>query len=146
MNIGVPKEILEGETRVALVPGAISALTRNKHAVFIEAGAGLAASFSDQEYQAAGAQVVRDAIELYRASEVLLKLNPPQMHQKFGKHEVLLMNEGATYFGYLAPFSNLDGIRHLLEKRITSFAMEFVPRTTRAQTMDALSSMATVAG
>lgn len=146
MKIGVPKEILEGETRVALVPSALSALTRNKHTVFIEAGAGAAASFSDQEYQAAGATIVSDAIELYRASEIIFKLNPPQMHPKFGKHEALLMNEGVTYLGYLAPFSNLAALRHLVERRITSFAMEFVPRITRAQSMDALSSMATVAG
>lgn len=146
MNIGVPKEILEGETRVALVPSALSSLTRAKHTVLIETGAGTAASFSDQEYQNAGATIVRDAVELYRASEVILKLNPPQMHPQTGKHEVLLMNEGATYLGYLAPFSNLDAIRHLVERRVTSFAMEFVPRITRAQSMDALSSMATVAG
>jgi NAD(P) transhydrogenase subunit alpha len=146
VKIGVPKEILEGETRVALVPGALAALTRNKHSVFIEAGAGNAASFRDEEYRAAGATIVSDAVELYRASEAVFKLNPPQMHPKFGKHEVLLMNEGAAYLGYLAPFSNLDALRHLAEKRITSFAMEFVPRITRAQSMDALSSMATVAG
>ncbi len=146
MKIGVPKEILENETRVALVPSAISALTRAKHTVLIESGAGVAPSFSDQEYQNAGATIVRDAVELYRASEVILKLNPPQMHPQTGKHEVLLMNEGATYLGYLAPFSNLDAIRHLAARRVTSFAMEFVPRITRAQSMDALSSMATVAG
>lgn len=146
MKIGVPKEILEGETRVALVPNAISSLTRNKHTVLIEAGAGANASFSDQEYQAAGATIVSDAAELYRASEVVFKLNPPQMHPTLGKHEALLMNEGATYLGYLAPLSNLGAIRHLAERRITSFAMEFVPRITRAQSMDALSSMATVAG
>jgi len=146
LKIGVPKEVLEGETRVALAPNAISALMRNKHTVLIESGAGLAASFSDLEYQNAGAMIVSDAVELYRAGEVILKLNPPQMHPQTGKHEILLMNEGATYLGYLAPFSNLDAIRHLVERRITSFAMEFVPRITRAQSMDALSSMSTVAG
>jgi len=146
LKIGVPKEVLEGETRVALVPSAISALTRNKHTVHIETGAGVMASFSDREYQDAGATIVSDAVELYRAGEVILKLNPPQMHPQTGKHETLLMNEGAAYLGYLAPFSNMDTIRHLVERRITSFAMEFVPRITRAQSMDALSSMATVAG
>ncbi len=146
MKIGIPKEISAGETRVALVPSAISALTRNKHTVFVEAGAGVASSFSDSEYQNADATIVGNAVELYRASEIILKLNPPQMHPQTGKHEVLLMNEGATYIGFLAPFSNLDALRHLAERRITSFAMEFVPRLTRAQSMDALSSMATVAG
>ncbi|NUO81401.1 Re/Si-specific NAD(P)(+) transhydrogenase subunit alpha [candidate division KSB1 bacterium] len=146
MKIGIPKEISAGETRVALVPSAITALTRNKHTVLVEAGAGVASSFSDSEYQSAGATIVGNAVELYRASEIIFKLNPPQMHPQTGKHEVLLMNEGATYIGFLAPFSNLDALRQLAERRITSFAMEFVPRLTRAQSMDALSSMATVAG
>lgn len=146
MKIGVPKEILEGETRVALVPNAISALKRNKHEVLIETGAGMSSSFHDREYQEAGATVVGDVIELYRASEVILKLNPPQMHPKLGKHEALLFNEAATYLGFLSPISNLEAVRHLTARKITSFAMEFVPRITRAQSMDALSSMATVAG
>lgn len=146
MKIGVPKEVMEGETRVALVPGAISALKRSKHEVLIEAGAGISSFFHDREYQEAGATIAGDAVELYRASEIVLKLNPPQMHPRFGKHEALLINEGATYLGFLSPFSNLDAVRHLAERRITSFAMEFVPRITRAQSMDALSSMATVAG
>ena len=140
MKIGIPKEIRAGETRVAMVPSLISNLTREKHTVLIETHAGTAASFSDEAFQSAGATIVATPQELYAAADVILKVQPPT------KAEVALMKEGLSYIGFLAPLANLDIVRAMAERRITAFSMEYVPRITRAQSMDALSSMATVAG
>ncbi|MGH7452285.1 MAG: NAD(P)(+) transhydrogenase (Re/Si-specific) subunit alpha, partial [bacterium] len=96
MKIGIPKEILEGETRVAVVPSMIAILRKNKHEVLVEAGAGSVASFMDEEYQQSGAIIVKDGVELYRSSEVVLKFQPPRLHSKAGKHEVELIPEGAA--------------------------------------------------
>jgi NAD(P) transhydrogenase subunit alpha len=146
LKIGIPKEVLEGETRVAVVPGMIAILKKNKHEVLVEAGAGAAASFLDDEYQQAGAAIVKDSVELYCSSEVILKFQPPRLHPKAGKHEVELMPEGAALICFMEPHVYPEAIRKLVERKITCFAMDYVPRITRAQSMDALSSIATVAG
>jgi NAD(P) transhydrogenase subunit alpha len=106
----------------------------------VQEGAGLAASFSDQEYIDKGAVIVRDAAELYGKVDVVLKVQAPL------PQEGQLIREGAVYMGFLSPLLNADAIRTFVERRITSFSMEYIPRITRAQSMDALSSMATVAG
>ncbi|MGA3245101.1 MAG: Re/Si-specific NAD(P)(+) transhydrogenase subunit alpha [Bacteroidota bacterium] len=146
MKIGIPKESAPGETRVALVPSLVSSLTRENHEVFIEAGAGLASFFPDIEYEQAGARILPDTPSLYQASQTILKVQPPQFHPILQKDEAELLREGSTYIGFLAPVSNPDIVRIFVHRRITSFAMEYVPRISRAQSMDALSSMATVAG
>jgi H+-translocating NAD(P) transhydrogenase subunit alpha len=146
LKIGIPKETAPGETRVALVPSLVSALTRQKHEVLIESGAGLASSYSDGEYAQSGAQVLTDVASLYQAAQIILKVQPPQFHPGLQKDEAELIQEGSTYIGFLAPVSNPDIVRIFVRRRITSFAMEYVPRISRAQSMDALSSMATVAG
>ncbi len=146
MNLGIPKEISPDETRVALVPSAISVLRKNGHTVFVEAGAGAGASFSDAEFAAAGAVIAQDTRELYRQGEVIMKLNPPREHPTAGAHETELMREGAVLFAFLSPHSEAAALRKLVARKITAFAMEYIPRITRAQSMDALSSMATVAG
>jgi NAD(P) transhydrogenase subunit alpha len=140
LKIGIPKEIFEGETRISVVPSMISLLTKSKHEVFIESGAGNSASFPDSQYQSAGASIINNGTELYRSADIILKVQPPQIK------EVELLREGAALIGFLAPLSNPDVIKKLKERKITSFAMEYIPRITRAQSMDALSSMATVAG
>lgn len=144
MRIGIPKENLKGETRVALIPPMISSLTRNKHEVLVESGAGTKASFTDEEYKKAGANVINDKAELYRSSEVVFKVQPPQMDTN--NNEATLLQNGSVLIGFLAPLDNPTLISTLAEKNITSFAMEFIPRITRAQSMDALSSMATIVG
>ena len=146
MKIGIPKESAPGETRVALVPSLVSSLTREKHEVFVETGAGLGSTFPDAEYEKAGARILPDTISLYQGAEVILKVQPPQFHPVLRKDEAELIKEGSTYVGFLAPVSNHDVVRIFAHRRITSFAMEYVPRISRAQSMDALSSMATVAG
>lgn len=146
MKIGIPKEVLAGETRVAVVPSMIATLKKNKHEVLVETGAGLVASFMDDEYQQAGATIIKDGIELYRSSEVVLKFQPPRLHSKTGKHEVELIPEGAALICFMEPHLYPEAIRKLVERKITCFAMDYVPRITRAQSMDALSSIATIAG
>ncbi len=140
MNIGVPKETLNGETRVALIPSLVSQLTRDKHTVLVETGAGAGASFDDDQYAEAGAHIVPDARSLYTQADVVLKVQPPQ------KAEAEMMAQGSTYIGFLAPLAHPEVTKILAKRKITAFSMEYIPRITRAQTMDALSSMATVAG
>ena len=140
MRIGIPRETYPGETRVALIPGNLSALTRDKHEVLVETGAGLGASFSDDEFKASGAVIAGSAKSLYDQSDILFKVQPPTTQ------EAGMMKEGSSYIGYLAPLSRLDTVKVLAARHITSFSMEYIPRITRAQSMDALSSMATVAG
>jgi NAD(P) transhydrogenase subunit alpha len=146
LKIGIPKESAPGETRVALVPSLVSSLTREKHEVLIEAGAGLASSFPDAEYEQAGARILPDALSLYQAVQTILKVQPPQFHPVLRKDEAELLQEGSTYIGFLAPVSNPDIVRIFTQRRITGFAMEYVPRISRAQSMDAMSSMAALAG
>ena len=146
MKIGIPKEIVKDETRVALVPSMVGVLTKLEHEVLIESGAGSAASFSDIQYKEAGALIAKDAADLYGQSDVILKVQPPEEHPVLKKHEAEAIKEGGIFIGFLAPLNNLPIVKKLAERRITTFAMEFVPRITRAQSMDALSSMATLAG
>lgn len=140
VKIGIPKETVAGETRVSVVPPMISLFIRDKHEVLMEAGAGLASSHDDDAYTKAGAHIVTDARSLFAQSDVVCKVQPatPQ--------EAELLKEGATYIGYLAPLSNGTIVETFKRRRITSFSMEYIPRITRAQSMDTLSSMANIAG
>ncbi len=146
MKIGIPKEIHAGETRVAVIPPMISTFTKSQHEVVVEAGAGAGASFSDEEYEKAGATIIANAGDLYGSVDLLVKVHPPTMHPITQMHEVSMMREGAVLIGYLAPSTNKETIEKLVERKIIAFAMEFIPRITRAQSMDALSSMATISG
>lgn len=146
MKIGIPKETAPGETRVALIPSLVSSLARDNHEVIVESGAGLAAAFTDIQYERAGASIAPDATRLYTSADTILKVQPPQFHSVLKIDEAELFREGSTYIGFLAPVANPDVVRIFTRRRIASFAMEYVPRISRAQSMDALSSMATVAG
>ncbi len=146
MKFGIPKEIAGGETRVAVVPKMVAQLKKGRGDVLVQSGAGQAASYSDAEYEEAGATIVGDAPSLYAEADIVLKVQPPGMNEDVGKHEVEMMKPGSTFIGFLAPVSNQDVINQMVEKKITSFSMEFVPRIARAQSMDALSSMASIAG
>jgi NAD(P) transhydrogenase subunit alpha len=146
LKIGIPKETAPGETRVALIPSLVSSLTRSKHEVQIESGAGLCSSFTDEEYAQAGAVIVTDVRSLYATSNMVLKVQPPQIHPSLRIDEAEMIAEGSTYIGFLAPVANPDVVKIFARRRVTSFAMEYIPRISRAQSMDALSSMATIAG
>jgi len=138
-RIAVTKEKSVGETRVALIPSLVPLLIRDKHEVLIEQGAGLAASHPDEEYVKAGARIVTDAAVLYNEADIVFKVQPP-------KRDAGRLREGSTYIGFFAPLSSPDLVQTFLQDKITAFSMEYIPRITRAQSMDALSSMATVAG
>ncbi len=140
MKIGVPKETLDGETRVALIPSVVSMLTRDSHTVTIERSAGSASSHSDADYEKAKAGIASDAKSLYAGADLILKVQPPT------PKEAGMFPEGSSYVGYLSPHTNGAVIDVFLKRRITGYSMEYVPRITRAQSMDALSSMATIAG
>jgi NAD(P) transhydrogenase subunit alpha len=140
MKIGAPKETQKGETRVALIPQFVPLLKKEQHEVLVERHAGGSASFSDDEYREAGATIVENAPSLYNRADVIVKVQPPRLQ------EARLFRAGSTYVGFLAPLVNREVIQTFVKRRITGFSMEYVPRITRAQSMDALSSMATVAG
>jgi NAD(P) transhydrogenase subunit alpha len=140
MRVAVPREIVPGERRVALVPKSVAPLTGAGHEVLVETDAGAAAAFPDEAYTAAGATVVASAKELYGKAEVVLKVRRPETA------EVAMLNEGAILVAFVDPVRSLEVISALQQRRVSTFAMEFMPRITRAQDMDALSAMSTVAG
>jgi H+-translocating NAD(P) transhydrogenase subunit alpha len=139
MKIGIPKETAAGETRVAMYPALVSAYIKEKHEVLVETGAGKGASFSDEMYSAGGARILQDTKQLYEA-DIIFKVQPAN------QEEAGQMREGISYIGFLSAFTNHETVRVFAARKITSYAMEMIPRITRAQSMDALSSMATVAG
>ena len=146
MRIGIPKEIAPLERRVAAVPDTVGRMVNAEMEVLVESGAGKAAFFSDEMYREAGGTLVPDASSLMGKAEVVLKVQAPGMNDALGKHEVDMMAEGATIIALLQPLTNLDLVQRLVDKGITSFSMDTVPRIARAQGMDALSSMSSIAG
>lgn len=144
LTIGVPKEIHEGERRVALSPEAAKQLTKEGFKVVVEAGAGAGAKFLDSDYIAAGAEVktVKDAL----GSDIVFKVRPPEKNQASGVHEADLMKEGGKLVSFLYPAQNKDLLDVLAKRRITAFGVDCIPRISRAQSFDALSSMANIAG
>jgi NAD(P) transhydrogenase subunit alpha len=144
VNIAIPKETVAGERRVALVPDMAKRLVGKGSTVRVEQGAGLEAGYPDDAYAAAGAEVVGDRAALWGGSDVVLKIHMPQAFE--GRHEAELLREGAVLVGLLFPLSHADAVRKLAQRRVSSFSLDQLPRITRAQSMDVLSSMSTVAG
>jgi NAD(P) transhydrogenase subunit alpha len=140
VKVSVPKETKPGERRVALVPDVAGKLVDAGLEVAVQAGAGAEAHLPDEQYTEKGATIVGDAGELLRQGDVILKVAAPEAA------ELDAIREGAILIGFLSPFTNPDLVRRLAEGRVTSFSVEAIPRTTRAQSMDALSSQAVVAG
>ena len=139
MRIAVPRESAPGERRVALVPDAVSKLVAAGFEVAVERGAGLEAGFADEAYGTAGASVVGRE-ELYRAAAAVVRVAPPNVD------EVAALAPGTVLIGFLNPLGDPAGIERLSARGVEAFALESVPRITRAQSMDALSSQSTVAG
>ncbi len=137
MIVGVPRETVLGEKRVALVPDLVAKLIQAKLDVVVQHEAGTTAGFPDSAYRDKGARVEASVLE---QADVLLKVQPP------AAGEIGQIKSGATLIGFLQPYSNAATIQALAERNITAFAMELMPRITRAQPMDALSAMSTVAG
>jgi len=144
MRIGIPKETAPGEQRVALVPETVGRLVKSGFEVVVQSGAGLAASHTDEAYRNAGARTVQQARELYAEADIVLKVRPPRASENLGAHEADLMREGSYLIGFLGRDDDL--VKRLKARRVTAFSMERIPRISRAQKMDALSSMSTVAG
>jgi proton-translocating NAD(P)+ transhydrogenase subunit alpha len=144
MHIGVPKETSAGERRVALVPESAKKLIQAGYTIAVEAGAGDAAGFSDSAYRDAGAAIETDPAAVLGA-DIVLKVNPPA-GPGAARDEVGWMRPGAIYVGSLMPLRNLAAVQALASRRVTAFSTDAIPRTTRAQSMDTLSSMANIAG
>jgi len=136
----VPKESATGERRVAAVPEVVARLTKAKHEVRVESGAGAESRYPDAEFAAAGAKVLSDRPALFGGAQVVLRLQAPTTAELKG------LAEGTIVIGLLNPSRNLEGVARLRDAKLTSFALELLPRITRAQSMDVLSSQATVAG
>ncbi|HEY3495317.1 MAG TPA: Re/Si-specific NAD(P)(+) transhydrogenase subunit alpha [Polyangiaceae bacterium] len=145
MKIGVPKEIRPGERRVAATPESVSRLVKLGFEVVIQANAGQGAAFEDTDYEKAGASIAPSARELWAQADVVLKVQPPESNAELG-HEADLLREGAALVSFLWPAKNKELIDRLATRKATVLAMDQVPRVTRAQKMDALSSMANIAG
>jgi NAD(P) transhydrogenase subunit alpha len=144
--ICVPREVASGEKRVALVPDVIPQLLKAGHKVSIEIGAGQRAGFTDEAYASAGATMTEDWPSLYSTGDLIVKVQRPLGGQGGSRNEIESFRGGAALIGLLQPAGDPKFFRDLAERRVTAFAMELVPRTTRAQMMDALSSQSTVAG
>ena len=146
MKIGIAKEIGPSERRVAVAPDAVRQIKAAGYEVLVEAGAGAGAYLEDRAYEEAGASIVLAPSDLWSRSDVILKIQPPLLNAALGQHEADLLNEGSTLICMLRPLSHIEVVRMLAKRRVTSFSMDMMPRSTRAQRMDALSSMSTIAG
>ncbi len=140
MKIGTPKEVAEGEARVAMTPDSALQLQKLGHECIIETGAGALAGFSDTDYETAGVEIAKTAAALWRASDVVAKVRPPV------NTELKRLRDGKTLISFFNPGGNEKQMKSAAKKGATVVAMEMVPRISRAQKMDALSSMANIAG
>ena len=146
MKIGVPAEKFPGERRVALVPATIPALKKAGLDVLVEAGAGERAGFTDGAYQEKGAQLVATRADLFAGADVVLQVRLAGAAGDSGNTDLALLRTGQIVIGMADPLGAPEGVRALAARGVTGFALELIPRITRAQSMDVLSSMATVAG
>src|SRR6202171_860164 len=150
MRIAVPRETAPGERRVALVPESCKKLIQAGYEISIESHAGDAAGFADAAYRELGVAVEPDPVVLLGSADLVLKVTAPIDAAGLGslrqRDETGWMRPGAIYVGSLMPLRNLDAVGALATRRITAFATDAIPRTTRAQAMDTLSSMASIAG
>ena len=146
VKVFIPRERRPGETRVAGTPETVRRMVKLGLEVVVERGAGLASLFRDADYEAAGARLVDDPAESWETADVVVKVTPPEHYDGLPGHEAEGLKPGAVLIGFLSPHKSLDMVRILAAGNVTSFALELVPRVTRAQTMDALSSQASIAG
>ena len=146
MKIGIPKEIHAGEKRVAATPDTAMQLQKLGFSVAVESGAGAAAEFSDAAFAAAGVEIVDDTRALWFGSDIVMKVRPPQMNESLGLDELELLRRGQILISFLWPGQNQALLDALCGKGVTALAMDSIPRISRAQKLDALSSMANIAG
>lgn len=146
--VGVPREIMPGEKRVAVIPETVRELVGGGAHVLVESGAGQGAFYSDDVYREAGAEVLSDARAIFTQAGLILKVKEPKFNHSLGSHEADLITEGCYLVCFLHPANplNHDMVHTLAKRNITSFSLDSIPRISRAQHMDALTSMSTVAG
>jgi NAD(P) transhydrogenase subunit alpha len=140
MQIAVLRETQPEEARVALVPESVRKLVALKVSVAVESGAGVEAGAADADYESAGAQVTEERVSLLESADVLVAINRPRLE------DIARLKKGAVILGFLRPLDDPAALQEIITEGLTAFAMELIPRTTRAQAMDALSSMATIVG
>ena len=146
MIVGICKETFPGERRVALIPDVIPSLTKQGMEIIVETGAGLEAGFTDAAYESKGARIVPDRAEVLSKAKIVPQVRLLGANPEAGKSDLKLMRAGQVVVGFADPLSSPESAKEVATAGLTSFAIELLPRITRAQSMDALSSMATVAG
>jgi H+-translocating NAD(P) transhydrogenase subunit alpha len=146
MIVGVPRETFPGERRVALVPAVIPTLAKAGLQVVVEAGAGFEAGYPDADYVAKGAKILPQRAEVFRTANIITQVLCYGSNDKTGKADVPLFQHDQVLIGFLRPLGSVETITEIAGKGVTAFSVELMPRTTRAQSMDALSSMATISG
>ncbi len=146
MKIGIPKEVHLGEKRVATTPEAADKIIKLGFEVSVESGAGLAADISDEAYKEVGVKIVPNAKTLWAESDIVMKVRAPEVHPELALDETELLHEGATLISFIWPAQNPELLQKLASKNVNVLAMDSVPRMSRAQKLDALSSMANIAG
>ncbi|MCA9699953.1 MAG: NAD(P)(+) transhydrogenase (Re/Si-specific) subunit alpha, partial [Myxococcales bacterium] len=144
MQVGIPKEVFPGERRVATTPETSKRLQKLGFKVLVESGAGAAADFSDALYEEAGCTVVQGAEALWSQADIIVKVREPMDHPELGKHEAELLDESKVLISFVWPAQNQDLVERLAATKATVLAMDAVPRISRAQKCDALSSMANI--
>ena len=148
LTIGILKEIMENENRVAGIPETVKKMVDNGAKVLVESGAGLGSFYTDADYKNAGAEIINDPESIYNSANVILKVKEPLMNEAKNKHEVDMMKSNQVLISFLHPSNpiNHDMVKKLAQKGVISFSLDCIPRISRAQSMDALTSMSTVAG
>ncbi|HXB67585.1 MAG TPA: Re/Si-specific NAD(P)(+) transhydrogenase subunit alpha [Candidatus Acidoferrales bacterium] len=146
MIIGVPKEIYPGERRVALVPAVLPTLTKAGFEIHVQAGAGIEAGYPDSQYSDKGAKIVPDRQSVFSAADIIVQVLCYGSNDITGKQDVPLFRRDQILVGFLRPFGEREVVEEIAAAGVTSFSVELMPRTTRAQSMDALSSMGTICG
>ena len=146
MIVGVPRESYPGERRVAIVPAVVPALMKGGFEVIVEAGAGDEAGYPDAAYTAKGAKIVSNRAEVFRAADIVTQVLCYGSNDKTGAADLPLLRRDQVLVGFLRPLGELATIQQIAERGVTSLSVELIPRTTRAQSMDALSSMGTICG
>ncbi len=146
MIVGIPKETFPGQKQVAIVPDGVAALKKAGLEIMLEAGAGNEAGYPDELYKEKGAQLAGSRAEVFQRSDIILQVQAFGANPEKGMEDLELTHEGQAVVAFLDPLSTAESVKKLAERRLKAFAMELMPRITKAQSMDALSSLATVAG
>jgi NAD(P) transhydrogenase subunit alpha len=148
MIIGIPKEIMQGEKRVSAIPETVKKMVDSGASVLFEKGAGVGSHYLDESYEQAGAQLIADVEDIFSQADVILKVKEPQFNYEKNKHELDMMHEDQYLITFIHPASppNHQMVKHMAERGIIGLTLDGVPRISRAQAMDALSSMSACAG